>query len=184
MRAIQRILLSGTVIGILVIVFVTATLAGNFHFNSLNFDVGHSLVFEGVLAGLGNEEAEVSLTAVGSVTALCENRGGNQAPGQKPITVEVAQTIVVTTDSNGQAQVFILAPDPTSPDNEPSPTPKQAGCPNGNWKVVGIIDDSTDWTEARIVVTDDDGIVQIDLSFTCTTFFEDGVAVGVECQKV
>ena len=184
MRGNRHILISGTAIVILLLIFVPAALAGKFHFNSLDFSVGHSLVLEGTLVGLGNEAAQVDLTAVGSVTALCENRGGQQAPGRNPISVEVEQVVTVTSDSDGRALVFVLAPDPTSPEFEPSPTPKEAGCPNGNWSVVDILDSSTNWSAARIVVLDEAGIIQIDQSFTCTTFFENDVAIGIECVEV
>jgi len=184
MRGNRHILISGTAIVILLLIFVPAALAGKFHFNSLDFSVGHSLVLEGTLVGLGNEAAQVDLTAVGSVTALCENRGGQQAPGRNPISVEVEQVVTVTSDSDGRALVFVLAPDPTSPEFEPSPTPKEAGCPNGNWSVVDILDSSTNWSAARIVVLDEAGIIQIDQSFACTTFFENDVAIGIECVEV
>ena len=184
MRGNRRILISGSAIVILLLIFVPPAFAGKFHFNTLEFSIGHSLVLDGTLVGLGNEAAQVNLTAVGSVTAMCENRGGQRAPGRNPISVEVEQVVTVTFDSNGRALVFVLAPDPTSPEFEPSPTPKEAGCPNGNWSVVDILDSSTNWSAARIVVLDEAGIIQIDQSFTCTTFFENDVAIGIECVEV
>lgn len=167
----------------LAMVMAPAAWAGKFHFNSIDFSLGGSLLVKGFLAGLGNDVAEVTLTGFGAVTALCENKGGNQAPGRNPIEVTAQQTDVFVSDSNGRALVQVIAPDPTAPEFEPSPTPKEAGCPNGNWNVVGIIDGSTDWTAATIVVKDGLGQVQLDLSFTCKTFFEDGVATGIECEE-
>lgn len=183
MKGSRRFLISLTAILILLLVFVPAAFAGEFHFNSIIFEIGHSLLFNGVVVGLGNENTQVSLTATGSATAMCENKGGKQAQGRNPISVEVEQVVTVTTDSNGRAVVTVIAPDPTSGEFEPSPTPKDAGCPNGNWDVTGIMDDSTNWTGARVVVLDEAGVVQIDLSFTCTTFFEDGLAVGINCEE-
>ncbi len=160
-----------------------AAQAGNFHFNSITFELG-SLIARGTLVGLGNQAAEVTLTAYGKVTALCQNKGGNQAPGRNPIAVDTQETDHIFTDENGNAQVEVTAPDPTFADVEPSPTPKEAGCPNGNWTVVGLVDGSTNWTAARVVVKDESGQVQLDLSFTCTTLFTNGVATDVSCDPI
>jgi hypothetical protein len=164
-------------------ILVPAARAGKFHFtgNSVTFFLG-SLGMEGTLAGLGNEVAEVTLTGYGTVEAMCQNKGGQQAPGRNAIVVNTQQTEVFVTDQNGMALVQVIAPDPTAPGFEPSPTPKQAGCPNGNWEV-DIVDGSTDWNAATIVVKDEFGQVQLDLSYTCTTFFENGVATDIECVE-
>lgn len=184
MRGKQRFLVSVSAILILLLVFVPAAFAGQPHFNSLNFSIGSSLDFLGVIVGLGNENAQVNLTAVGTVTAICQNKGGKQAPGRNPISVQVEQTVTAFVDENGRATVLVEAHDPTSPEFAPSPTPKEAGCPNGNWIVVGILEHSTNWTAAYVQLLDEAGIVQIDLSFTCTTFFENGMATGVACVEV
>jgi hypothetical protein len=159
-----------------------AAQAGNFHFNNLTFNLG-SLIARGTLVGLGNQAAEVTLTAYGKVTALCQNKGGQQAPGRNPIVINTQQTRVFVTDQNGRALVEVRAPDPSFTNIKPSPTPKEAGCPNGNWAVVGVVDGSTNWTAARIVVKDEAGRVQLDLSFTCTTFFTNGISTDVSCVQ-
>jgi hypothetical protein len=141
------------------------------------------LIAEGTLVGLGNQEASVTLTAYGRVRALCQNQGGQQAPGRNPIEVDVQETAIYTTDESGRARVTVIAQDPTFADLQPSPTPKQAGCPNGNWRVVGVMEGSTNWTAARIEVRDEAGQVQIDLSFACTTQFVNGVATSVACVE-
>jgi hypothetical protein len=164
-------------------ILVPSAQAGKFHFNSIDFNLGSSLVFNGSLVGLGNEVAEVTLTGYGTVTALCENKGGQQAPGRNPIKVSAQQTGHYISDQNGRALVEAIAPDPTSPEYEPSPTPKEAGCPNGNWKVIEIVDGSTDWTAAMVVVKDVYGEVRIDLAFTCTTTFENGIGLDVTCVE-
>jgi hypothetical protein len=168
---------------LLVVTLVSTAYAGNFHFNSIGFNLGGSLVLEGILVGLGNEAAEVTLTGYGSVTALCQNNGGNQAPGRNPIYVQTQETGVYVTGDNGRSLVRAVAPDPTDPEFAPSPTPKEAGCPNGNWKVFGIVDGSTNWTAASVVVKDELGQIQIDSFFTCITTFEDGLATGITCVE-
>jgi hypothetical protein len=167
----------------LVMTLVPAAQAGKFHFNSIDFNLGGSLVLEGSLVGLGNQAAEVTLTGYGTVSALCQNKGGQQAPGRNPIYVSAQQSGLFVSGDNGRALVRVVAPDPTSPEYEPSPTPKEAGCPNGNWDVVGIEDGSTNWTAARVVVIDELGQVQVDLFYSCTTTFEDGLATGIACVE-
>ena len=58
-------------------------------------DLGLSLLAEGALAGLGNEDILVTIIAEADVNAVCQNNGGNQAPGQNPapITVTGPQSI-------------------------------------------------------------------------------------------
>jgi hypothetical protein len=155
---------------------------GNFHFNNINFSLG-SLVMDGTLVGLGNDVAEVTVTGYGTVTALCQNNGGKQAPGRNPISANVQQTDVFVSDSNGRALVRVVTSDPTLSDFEPSPTPKEAGCPNNTWTVVEILEGSTNWTGATVIVKDASGEVRIELSFTCTTFFENGVATDIQCVE-
>ena len=164
-------------------VLASSALAGKFHFNNLDFNLGGSLVLQGSLVGLGNQVAQVTLTGYGNVWAMCENKGGQQAPGRNPIFVEVQQSGVYISEDNCRALVRVVAPDPTEPEFAPSPTPKQAGCPNGNWVVVGIMDDSTDWTAARVVVKDEFGQIQIDQFFTCITTFENGIATSIACVE-
>jgi hypothetical protein len=165
------------------ILFVQDASAGKFHFNSLNFSLGGSMLVQGSLVGLGNEGGELTLIGTGTVTALCENNGGNQAPGRNPIEVSVMETGVFYIGSNGRSLVSVIAPDPEAPEFAPSPTPKQAGCPNGNWRVVGIVDGSTNWTGAEIIVKDSENQVRIHQAFTCTTFFDNGRGTDIYCME-
>lgn len=169
---------------ILVLVSVPAGFAGEFHFNNIGFDLSGSMHVFGDLAGVGNENVDATLIATGTVTAVCENKGGNQAPGRNPVSVEVQQSGQFQTDENGKVFVELVAPDPTSAEFEPSPTPKEAGCPNGKtWIVVDIIDGSTDWTSARVIVLNGAGETELDLLFSCTTIFTDGVATDIKCVE-
>jgi hypothetical protein len=183
MRNKTRSLLSVFIILLIASLATQTARAGKFHFNSINFSLGGSLLFQGTLVGLGNEEGEVTLLGFGEVTALCENNGGKQAPGRNPIVVSVVESGVFNTNSNGRALVEVIAPDPEVPEFAPSPTPKQAGCPNGNWNVVGIVEGSTNWTGAEIIVRDEAQQVRIHQTYNCTTFFEDGVGVAISCEE-
>jgi hypothetical protein len=52
-------------------------------------DKGLALNVAGSLAGLGNEDLLVTLSATAAATSTCTNQGGNQAPGQNPAEVTV-----------------------------------------------------------------------------------------------
>lgn len=149
---------------------------------SASFSLG-SLDMTGKLTGLGNNFYSVTMTGYGTVTAICQNNGGNQAPGRNPISINVTQSETVTTDSNGNALVQITDADPTLAQISPSPTPKTAGCPSSTWTVVGIQYGSTNWTGANITVRDINGVIQISLNFTCTTTFTNGVGTSLSCTQ-
>lgn len=180
---IKKWLTSGLLIVFLLVTGVIAPegFAGSFHFNSVTFGIG-SMLFSGDLAGLGNEDVDVTLVAYGEITALCQNNGGKIAPGRNPISFDVQQTAHFFTDENGKALVDLTAEDPALGDLEPSPTPKDAGCPSANWTVVGVSDE-TNWTAAQVQVRDSEGFLQLDLYFTCTTTFENGTAVDLTCVE-
>jgi hypothetical protein len=87
------------------------------------------LTCSGKAAGLGNEPANVFLTA-DSVTATyeCVNKGGNVAPGQPVVTQDVTGPTETITPHNGQITFSATLPVPTPPS-------AATECPNGNWRV-------------------------------------------------
>jgi len=146
---------------------------------------GSRMVFDGVLLGLGSNVAWVDLEIKGFVRAICENKGGTQAAGRNYIQVGVtALGGPFPTDSNGRADVHFEADEPTLPDLvDPSPSPKEAGCPNGNWKVVDILPNSEDWRTVTAFARAGDGPTLDTLYLTCTTSFRaDGTTFGT-CQE-
>ena len=84
-------------------------------------------------SGFGNQPAVATITFAGTVRYTCENKGGNQAPGQNPVpAIGSASQDLGNADHNGRG-VFdfsvTFAAAPTVSGNV-------AGCPNGNWQGV------------------------------------------------
>ena len=147
----------------------SAIFAGNVHFNgSITFASG-SLTASGVLAGLGHEDVNVSLTGYGTGTATCTNRYGEEVPGANELPVE--STGVTTLYNNGSDPFTVTAEDP------PFPTPREAGCPRSHCRVVAF---PVDWTSAVITVESvDTGELLLEQAYTCITTPD-----GVECTPV
>jgi len=79
---------------------MTAALAANVHFkqnrNPTLIDNGLSLTAAGSLAGLGEGDIAVTLSASGTITATCTNPSGqNQPPGQVPQPVTLSGSVAI-----------------------------------------------------------------------------------------
>jgi hypothetical protein len=93
-------------------------------------EVGLLLRANACLAGLGNGDVEITLTATADVESTCTNKGGNQAPGQNPaeVTVRGSESIPQERIENGNLCFLVTTEGPRTP------IPGAPGCPNGNWR--------------------------------------------------
>lgn len=122
-------------------------------------DNGLTLSASGDLAGLGEGDVLVTLTARGNPTATCTNpSGANEPAGQNPAEVVLTGTesIPAPEVKNGNTPFDVTTNAPQSP------IPRAPDCPNKNW--TETIDDVA-FTSATIVVKQSNQTV---LTISCT----------------
>lgn len=158
---------------VLSLVVASVAAAASVHFkgkNSPTFtDNGLTLTSSGALAGLGNQDVLVTLTATGTPTATCTNpgTGEHKPPGQNPaeVTLTGTQSIPKEEIKNGNVSFNVTTGAPQTPvppeiNGEPNPA---FTCPNPQWRM-----DITDveFTSATITVEQPPGTVVLQKTFT------------------
>jgi len=129
----------------------------------------------GNFSGLGNTPAFANLTASGSATYTCSNKGGNQAPGQNPVPAQSGSSGDINlgnSDHNGRGTISNITATVTAP---PTPTAQQVGCGGGG---------STSWTVTLNTLTATDAtlvITQGGSQIFCRTYTRGGPATGTPC---
>jgi hypothetical protein len=114
----------------LLLLVATPALAANPHFvvgPTITLNANNTVTATGSVAGVGNENLDVFLTADLLVEVICRNPAGNVAPGQTQETT-VTGSVEDIRPENGRANFSVTTAAPTL-----SGTPKQLGCPNNKW---------------------------------------------------
>jgi hypothetical protein len=162
MMKVQRV---GLGLGVAVVVLVVGVSAQSVHLKGganaepTFTDGGLTLNAVGAVAGLGNGDVLVTLTAQANVTATCTNQGGNQAPGQNPapVTVSGGQAIPEDELKNGTTPFDVTTVAPVAI------IPGAPNCPNTNW-TEAITDLS--FTSAILTIEQPAGVTVLTVSCT------------------
>jgi hypothetical protein len=127
-----RLVLIAAIVGIVSALSIQVASAASPHFiGDVDFtDQGETLLAQGKIAGLGNEDTVILMTATGVPTVTCTNpSGSNQPPGQNPgeITLAGGEEIPEDDVTNGNIIFSVGTEEPEDP------APKAAGCPGNRW---------------------------------------------------
>jgi hypothetical protein len=155
-----RIALLGVMLSGATVVFAQSVhLKGGANSEPNFIDQGLALNAAAALAGLGNGDVLITLTAQADVTSTCTNQGGNQAPGQNPaeVTVSGSQSIPEEEIKNGNVSFNVTTVAPATP------IAGAPGCPNPNWR-----QDITDLSFTSATITVEQPAGNVVLTVTCT----------------
>lgn len=183
-RAMTRSSLIAMMMALLIAISATVAFAGKMHFNSSPTVTIGSLTVEGDLVGVGGGQGAlvtVTGTATANVIVMCENQGGNQAPGQNPLVAETTSSATFgPVPDNGKVHIRLTIDDPTLEDITSTVNKKTAGCPNGNWDVIGLDANNIDWTFLNITATSPTNPTYV-IEGACVTDLDAGT---IECTLV
>ena len=116
-------------VGAFVCLATVALFAANPHFleGPTATDLGTTLKVCGSIAGLGNEDITIVVTATGDATGTCTNKGKNEPPGQNPLKRTTEAKITNLEPKNGRVDFCVTTAEPAAA------SAREMGCPNDNW---------------------------------------------------
>lgn len=120
------------------------------------------------LSGLGNGDLQVNVTVAGSAVYMCQNSGGNIAPGQNKVLVGPVTAPTTIPGSQIKNGTVTFTTNPAVLTAPSTVSGEQAGCPNPNWTGV-----NPTLTVTSIEMTISQGGV---LLFDCTASNRDGLS--------
>jgi hypothetical protein len=132
MRSRTRIVIVAAVVVLLASVSAVAV-GANAHFkhgSPVFTDEGLSLNASGAIAGLGNGDVVITVTATGQPVSTCTNPSGQtQPPGQNPaeVTLTGVEALPAADIKNGNLDFSVDTGSPTTP------IPGAPDCPNSHW---------------------------------------------------
>ena len=165
---------------------VSAALAASPHFKKGGEPVctitgsgaSRTVVCSGSLAGLGNEDLLLESTVTGFAVYLCQNKGGNPAPGQNKVLEgpQTEPTLIPSGEIKNGTLAFTTNPNTLEVDDRVSGA--EAGCPNPNWAGVN----------PTLTITDIALSIQQPVGteiFHCTASDPDGLSgtVALSCES-
>jgi hypothetical protein len=128
---------TGIAVLVLIGIATLTAIAANVHFKGQPefTDNGTTLTTNLCLAGLGNKDVTIQVTASGQATVTCTNKAGHQAPGlnKEPITTAGAITIPQEEIKNGNVCIAVTTEEPTL-------SSKSKGCPPGQTASVSDVE--------------------------------------------
>jgi hypothetical protein len=129
----RKIILALGAAAVVALTVTAVAVAANVHFKGGNptfTDNGVTLSASGALAGLGNGDVVIAVSATGTPTAVCTNpAGATQPPGQNPaeVTLTGVAGIPASDIKNGNLSFSVTTAGPTSP------IPGAPDCPGPRW---------------------------------------------------
>jgi hypothetical protein len=87
----------------------------------------------GSLAGLGNADVRIDVSASGFALYQCQNGGGNTAAGQNKVLEGPATSSTIIPSSEVKNGNLAFTTNPATLTAAPTVSGAEAGCPNPNW---------------------------------------------------
>jgi len=168
------------VVAVLLAAVMTATALAAVTVKSLptaSFSGASVTLTGGNFSGLGNVPASANLTATGSATYTCSNKGGNPAPGQNPVPANPGSSGPINlgnSDHNGRGTITNIVATVTAP---PTPTAQEVGCGGQGSTSWTVTLNNLTATAAHLEITQPEGGTLI----FCRNYTLGGPATGTPC---